>query len=128
MIQEEYISLIKAMSELTNKDVIKWSKGDSYFSYYSFPTGKERILIDKYYSIVDDQKGACLNMAIFNQKNEIIDEVVSCNLEEEDSESFQILNDLYNKVEEQVQKINSDRMSPILNDITESLQQKINAP
>lgn len=125
MIQQEYTSLIKVLSELTAKDVIKWSKGDSYFSFYSNPTSEAKILIDKYYSIVDEKEGTCVNMTIFNRKDEIIDEIVCCTID--DKENFELLNVLYNNVEQQFNKINSEKLSPILTHITELLQQKMTA-
>ena len=70
MLQKEYISLIRTLSNLTSADNLKWNKGDSYYSYFFYTAQKEKILIDKYFSMVDDKNGACVNMTIFDKNEE----------------------------------------------------------
>ncbi len=120
MLQKEYISLIKTLSNLTSTDNLNWNRGDSYYSYFVYTGQKEKILIDKYFSMVDDKNGACINMTIFDKNEDIINEIVSCVLA--DKESFELLETLYKIVDNQVKNVDSEKLSPIINNITESLK------
>ena len=53
-------------------------QGNSYQSYVCSPTADQKLLIDKYYSLAENQTITCVNLTIFKSNDEIIDEIVLC--------------------------------------------------
>ena len=102
MILLAYIPLIKALIASTQTNGLKWEKGDAYQSYYTYPTNEQKILIDKFFSLVDGQIIASLDMAIFKGEEEIIDEIVLCSPMDIEN-NYRLLESLYSEVENQRQ-------------------------
>ena len=123
MLRPEYIPLIQALTESTHNDVLNWAKGNSYQSYVCMPTDDQKLQIDKYYSLAENQTITCVNLTIFKSNDEIIDEIVLCRAVDS-VENYDLLENLYNEVEIQYNKEIGKNIPPVLTHITESLQQR----
>jgi hypothetical protein len=116
-------NLISSFIVATKANKITWNKdndrGLNCF-YYNLPNiGKA--LTDKYYSKSDNDVNECFNFTILNATNEIILEIAECR-ENEPSHIYLLLKDLYNEVETQFHELELSKISPILTEITGSLQ------
>jgi len=120
----EYILFINTLTESTRNGILTWSKGESHRSYFSNPTPEQKVLIDKYYSIAEGQTLTCVNLTIFNNDDEIIDEIVLCKAVNEPN-NFDLIDNLYKEVEMQHNKESGKTISPVLTHITQSLEQKM---
>jgi hypothetical protein len=123
MLRPEYIPLIQALTESTHNGVLNWVKGNSYQSYVCSPTTDQKLLIDKYYSLAENQTITCVNLTIFKSNDEIIDEIVLCRAVDV-VENYDLLENLYKEVEMQYYKEKGKNIPPVLTHITESLQQR----
>ncbi|MDQ2719714.1 MAG: hypothetical protein M3Z26_08155 [Bacteroidota bacterium] len=119
MIDKVYQGLINELESSTSKKLIQWDKGEGQFAYY-FTSNNRKFLVDKYYSFFSNQTNVCFSLTIFDS-NKILDELVSCKVDGLDSE-FELLKNLYEIVEKAVVEKRNEKLSPILNDITESLK------
>jgi hypothetical protein len=124
MFRDEYIPLIKALVQSTKAGLLAWSKGQSHLAYASQPTPEQTILVDKYFSIVDEQSNTCINLTIFASDDTIIDEIVLCKAVDEPN-NFDLLDSLYQEVEAQYARNSSTKVPPVLNHITESLSAQL---
>lgn len=119
MIDKVYQGLINELQSSTSKKLIQWNRGEGQFAYY-FTSNNRKFLVDKYYSSFNNQTNVCFNLTIFDS-DKILDEIVSCKVDGLDSE-FELLKNLYGTVENAMFEKRNEKLSPILNDITESLK------
>lgn len=124
MFRDEYIPLIKTLVQSTKTGLLVWSKGQSHLAYTSQPTPEQMILVDKYFSIVDEQPNTCINLTIFASDDTIIDEIVLCKAVDEPN-NFDLLDSLYQEVETQHARNSNTKVPPVLNHITESLSAQL---
>lgn len=123
MLRPEYIPLIQTLTESTRNGVLVWAKGNSYQSYICSPTVDQKLQIDKYYSLAEGQTITCVNLTIFKNNDEIIDEIVLCKAVDA-VENYILLETLYKEVEIQYSKEEGKNIPPVLTHITQSLQQR----
>lgn len=119
MITKELENLLAELRASTERNSIQWEKGEGQFSYV-FTARSQKFLVDKYFSVFNLQTNMCYSVTIFNDGN-LIEEIVSCKIDGLDSE-FKILEDLYKSVERNFFDKKSQHLSPIFNDITQSLR------
>jgi hypothetical protein len=113
--------LIGSFIIATNNNKLKWGKDNAKgFNCFSCTvSGNQKASVDKYYSISNNQTKECFNFTILNDVNEIIIEVVECI---ETEETYILLRNLYKAVDTQFNEANFSKISPILTEITSSLQ------
>lgn len=126
MLQSEYIKFINALLESTNQGALSWTKGDPdrRLSYATWVTEEKSVLIDKYYSIGGEQPSTCLNLTIYQKNGDLFDEIVLCKPVAA-AEDYSLLEKLYNLVDSQLRPIEQPTIPPVLNELTESLHQKM---
>lgn len=123
MLQDQYIILIQALLKATRDNTLKWeNSSENKYQYSVRPTKEQRILLDRYSAIQEGIQIPCVNMTIFSNPDErIIDEIVLC-YSFAKKDNFNLLNELYSEVEMQANKESTEKLSPILTHITESVQ------
>lgn len=120
MIAEAYKALINELIILTQANKLTWQPGDLPNSANVDFQGR-KFIIDKYYTRFEKERNTCVGLTIFNGEN-LLDELVTCEIDQTDIEEFQLLNVLYTAVESQIEYIRSRQLIPILTDITKDLR------
>jgi hypothetical protein len=122
MLTQEYRNLIDVLVQKTTAGVIHWEKGRGRFSYQA-KAGDNTFKVDKYFA--GDHNDACLNLAAFDAKENLVLEIVLCRGVEEQVDDYSRLNMLYSSVEQRANNGMIQQEVPVVTSITRSLQQVI---
>lgn len=120
MLTQEYRQLIEVLVQKTANGALSWKKGESRFSYET-KAPENSFKVDKYFA--GDHNDACLNLSAYDKKGDLVLEVVVCRGIEGQLEDYEFLSTLYSGVEHQVYDGNIPQVIPVVNSITQSLQQ-----
>jgi hypothetical protein len=125
MQEPKYKPFIDALLAFTKKNPEQWMKVKGVSNqFYINPTGEQKILIDKYVGVQDEVTIPCVNLTIFDNENNLIDEVVLCDVESY-KENYDSLNQIYTIVENKFKNELGETINPILSHITESINRKL---
>lgn len=120
MFTTEYKLLIDTLIESTRASLLIWSKGPNALAYTVQSPSGQIILIDIYYSIVDELPNTCIDFTVFTNERRVIDEIVLCR-GDEGSIIFDLLDKLYKEIEIQYSRTSNPGLPAILASITQSL-------
>lgn len=121
-----YIELFQALQELTENKKLDWVNEPDTKLAFSCKTidGNTKIVLDKYTAINDSDKTPCFNMSAFDDIGRLQTEIVLCDMSKE-SKEYELIKNLYNKVEELSYIKMMATTQPIVHRITESFQKMV---
>jgi hypothetical protein len=122
MLTQEYRHLIAVLIEKTDADAISWQKGGSRFSYQA-KARENTFKVDKYFA--GDSHDACLNLSAFDERQNLVLEIVLCRGIEDQKEDYGLVSALYSKVELRANNAVMLQEIPVVASITQSLQQVV---
>lgn len=124
MFNEQFRLLVNAVKDATTQELLKWQKGKGVFAY-EVVFDNLILKLDKYF--YGDLKYPCVNFTVFNKdKTNIISETVRCK-NAIAGEEFDFLEKLYSTVELKYAQLQNEEFSPLLAELTESLQHQLQA-
>ena len=114
--------MIAVLIEKTDAAAITWQKGGSRFAYQA--TARENTFkVDKYFA--GDNHDACLNLSTYDERLNLVLEIVLCRGVDEQREDYELLSALYSKVERLANNGVLQQEIPVVTSITQSLQQVV---
>lgn len=113
--------LIDSFSSASDNGIIAWEKLSTRGAncYFTKLKNNQEALLDKYYAFSGTQAKECFNFSILKDKVEVIIEVAEC-LEE--SDLYKKLKQLYTNVDTKFREKEYENITPLLTEITNSLQ------
>src|SRR6266403_1321591 len=115
MLTQEYIQLIAVLIEKTDAGAIFWQKGGSRFSYQA-RARENTFKVDKYFA--GDNHDACLNLSTYDERQNLVLEIVLCKGIEEQKNDYELLSALYSKVELRANNGAMQQEIPVVTSIT----------
>jgi hypothetical protein len=117
MLPEEYKPFIADLIDATAHNKLKWARESSPGALVAKPTDKSRVVIDTYYSQVEQNVTSCINLTLFETSSDkLIDEIVIC---EQDTQDYALLKQLYLAARKQFA---DNGINPVLSQISASLK------
>lgn len=124
MFNEQFRLLVNTVKDATTQGLLLWQKGRGFFAY-EVTFNNQVLKLDKYF--YGDMKYPCINFTIFNKdKTSIISETVRCK-DAMTGKEFDFLEKLYSTVELKYTQLQNEQFSPLLAELTESLQHQLKA-
>jgi hypothetical protein len=120
MLTQEYRHLIDVLIEKTSAGAIPWQKGGSRFSYQA-KARENTFKVDKYFA--GNNNDACLNLSTYDDKGDLVLEIVLCRGIGDQRDDYEYLSSLYSRVEQSVNNGIIQQDIPVITSITQSLQQ-----
>jgi hypothetical protein len=124
MLGTEQKKLILTLTRATQQSKLNWQKESILAFRAAIPLSV--FLIDKYYSLVNNQQITCVNLTIFTDDNKIIDEIIACSAADS-TEDFNLFNNLYKAVEQQYIQQSNEKLNPIISRINDSIEKSLHA-
>jgi hypothetical protein len=122
MLNEKLLKLLTTIKNASKHNLLNWRKAGS-FTYESDSSDGQILHIEKYFYGQD--QSPCINFTIFDSnKTNILTETVRCK-DGIHSEEFEALQLIYDIVESGYQKKESEQFSPVLINLTKSLEDKL---
>lgn len=117
MLPEEYKPFIADLIDATRHNKLKWSRETGPSAFIAMPTERSKVLIDTYYSQVEQTITSCINLTLFETPSEkLLDEIV---ISDQDALDYDLLKQLYQVARKQFA---DSGINAVLTEISASLK------